>query len=206
MTLPGCKRSPALQHYAARTVENIAALGGSWAAALADGLLIGNLVSLWRGARCAGRVVCCAAPECCSCRELHERLFHSAQPHTGIRLMDALCHGREVPSAPGACALQRGTRRQMPAPVCATSPRNIPARHRSEALREAAAGALACVLHHSPPQLAALVSKYGARMLVAGAAANRYNHATEPSRKTGHRPQHTSSCFACAHATALSLS
>lgn len=44
---------------------------------------------------------------------------------------------------------------------------------RSEALREAAAGALACVLHHSPQQLAAVVAKYGARMLVAGAAGGR---------------------------------
>jgi hypothetical protein len=41
----------AMQHYAARTVENIAALGGSWAAAMADSLLINNLVSLWRGTR-----------------------------------------------------------------------------------------------------------------------------------------------------------
>lgn len=48
----------ATQHYAARTVENIAALGGSWAAAMADGLLINNLVSLWRGTR---RAPCCSA-------------------------------------------------------------------------------------------------------------------------------------------------
>jgi hypothetical protein len=67
----------ATQHYAARTVENIAALGGSWAAAMADGLLINNLVSLWRGTR---RATCCSAAELVwlQCTSLRLSALHPA--------------------------------------------------------------------------------------------------------------------------------
>ena len=41
------------QHYAARTVENVATQGGAWAARFADGALVTNLVSLWGTAKCA---------------------------------------------------------------------------------------------------------------------------------------------------------
>ena len=68
----------ATQHYAARTVENIAALGGSWAAAMADSLLINNLVSLWRGTR---RATCCcsaAKPVWLQCTLLRLSALHPA--------------------------------------------------------------------------------------------------------------------------------
>lgn len=73
-------RIPALQHYAVRTVENIAAQGGSWAATFADAQLVANLVSLWRGAKCDlsfqsafakasghGAHLCLDMPCSCSC-------------------------------------------------------------------------------------------------------------------------------------------
>jgi hypothetical protein len=95
----------AMQHYAARTVENIAALGGSWAAAMADGLLINNLVSLWRGTRrvphCSVKTPGCDARHCTClrCTQLHTwtYLLHAA----ALRLLALLGSAAPEPGGVG---------------------------------------------------------------------------------------------------------
>ena len=51
LMVPSHSPVPALQHYAVKTLENIASQGGDWAARLASAEAAACLVAIWQGSR-----------------------------------------------------------------------------------------------------------------------------------------------------------
>lgn len=64
-----------MQHYAAKTIENLASQGGEWVDALATGTVAERLAAIWGGARTDALRSCAASALCRLARHSQNRLL-----------------------------------------------------------------------------------------------------------------------------------